>query len=142
VDAEYQHRSLASPADPEQGRNVMDDLFKVGVGKPLGYLPLLTIISEGYDPEKLAADLRSRGLETRISSVGESNIDSGSMWVWDRNALANLLKGYKTILETVGWPLDPDSFVHQVITQAVDERDFPELYALVGMAFNDARFRT
>jgi hypothetical protein len=120
-----------------QTGNIVNDLNKVGAGKPLGCLPLATILSAGCEPAKVAAELQSRGFHTRICEEGECSIESGALYAWDRNALTTLLDGNKNVLEDAGWPSNADEFVQRVIRQHISKSDFPKLYSLIGRAFGD-----
>jgi hypothetical protein len=115
----------------------MDDLYLVGAAKPLGYLPLDTIIRAGCEPVTVAADLQSRGLKTRICSGHECSIESGALYVWDYDALRNLMDANRTVLEDAGWPFDADQFVERVIREHISRNDFPNLYLVIARAFGE-----
>jgi hypothetical protein len=118
----------------------LKDLLLVGPGKPMGYLPLGTIQARGRDPIELAVELKAAGLQTRIYTQNECGVASGALYVWDDRALKNLLGRYQNVLHAVGWKDDPADFVAHVACEAVSATDFPELYALIGIAFSDPRF--
>ena len=120
----------------------MDDLFKVGPKKPLGYLPLKTIRSCGFKPGEVASDLEGRQLQTRFCTKEECKIAGGALYVWDHDALNRLLDTHRSILERHKWGVTPDEFVQDAITKDVPRDSHPELYALVGQAFSDRRFKT
>jgi len=117
----------------------MDDLFQVGAAKPLGYLPLDTILSAGYEPGTVAAELRSRGLQTQICREEECSIVSGALYAWDRGALTTLLEANRKVLEEAGWPSEADEFVDRVMRQHISKTDFPKLYPLIARAFGERK---
>jgi hypothetical protein len=117
--------------------NAVDDLYLVGENKPLGYLPIPTIIAAQYKPENVAANLESCGLRTRLCAAGDCSIESGALYVWDYEALGKLLDGNRKVLDDAGWPSEPDAFVQQVIREHVSKSHFPNLYSLIARAFGD-----
>ena len=117
----------------------MDDLFQVGAAKPLGYLPLDTILSAGYEPGTVEAELRSRGLQTHICTENECSIASGALYAWDRAALTTILEVNRKVLEDAGWPSEADEFVGRIMRQHISKSDFPKLYALIARAFGEGK---
>lgn len=126
--------SCPPPADP------MDDLFKVGPRKPLGYLPLKTIRSCGFKPGQVASDLENCELQTRFCTKEECKIVGGALYAWNHDALRELLDNNRSLLERNEWGITPDEFVQDVIAKDAQKDLNPELYALVGKAFSDRRF--
>lgn len=130
----------AGPTPPEE---VMRHLRDVGPDKPMGYLPIRAITEFcGIPLADAIEDAQTHGLAWRV--VGEppaSHVDSGALYVWDRNALGALLDLNQDILTIAEWPLDPDGFVEKVIDVTVHHWVFPALYELIGAAFSDDRFR-
>ncbi len=59
----------------------MDDLYLVGAAKPLAYLPLDSIVSAGYEPARVEAELQKCGLRTRLCAAEECSIASGALYV-------------------------------------------------------------
>lgn len=102
------------PQDDSRLPDYMKDLRDVGPSKPLGYLPDSTIAECGLSSEEVRAQAAVRGLATYHSVPGEGHHDDGFTYVYDRRALAHMLKSGTQILESASWPIDPDAFVRYV----------------------------
>lgn len=116
----------------------MDDLWLVGKSKCLGYLPIHTIESAGYSVAQVCDWAEAEGLRYKAFSPNECNIMSGALFVYHRSQLQKLIDANRMVLIKGGWPDLAAGFVGFVAsTQAEDEA----LYELVGIAFNDPRFK-
>ena len=113
----------------------LDDLLKVGSDKPMGYLPVSTIIDHcRVDPTEVAAYLREKGLETRYWPESFCGVYSGALYTYDPHSLNLLLANHSSLLEDTGWPGDADDFVVKVATTFAEH---PSLFNLVADAFAD-----
>lgn len=112
----------------------IDDLDRVGPGKPLGYLPVSTVIKLGFDVTALMLKYAGKGLRTFVVSQEDSNVSSGALYVFDREALARLLESRRQVLVDAGWPTDPESFVLR-LKETADRKT--ALYDLIADAFAD-----
>lgn len=116
----------------------IQDLLRVGPNKPLGYLPLDTIITIcGLSPYAIKQDMEARGLKTKFFTKTMCSISSGALFVWDEDALRKILETHSGVLNHCGWPSEPEEFVTKV---AIDTAEDGELYKVVGKCFADARF--
>ena len=97
--------------DGPKKEELLSDLLKVGPDKPVGYLPLSTLESMEVDIDNLSNELRKKGLVVKRLSTQESRVASGALYVYDREALRQLLYESRYILAMHEWPLDPDEFV-------------------------------
>jgi len=119
----------------------VDDLYLVGAAKPLGYLPLDTILSAGYTPARVAAELEVCGLGTRLCAAEECRIASGALYVWDRDALGKLLNANRNVLDDAGWPCEADEFVQRVIGEHIFNGN-SKLSSLIARAFGEPKQQT
>lgn len=99
-------------------RNTPEDLKTVGPYKPLGFLHF-SHLQEPY--EAVTNELKGKGLECWIveyqKDPNQPDWDSRFFYAFDRDALSNLLKEKKVILDSNNWPSDPDGFVTAVATK-------------------------
>jgi len=112
----------------------LDDLRLVGPDKPVGYLPLDTLIDEcQVNPLVLAAELRQKGLQTMILNEETSGVhDRGALYAYDPLSLQALLDSNRQTLETAGWSTDPQAFILSLkdfVPQGTD------LFDLIAAAF-------
>jgi hypothetical protein len=118
-------------------RALLRSLMEVGPSKPVGYLPLYTI--EDFvlqTPEAVAAAATARGLTTAQFGSAACCIKSGALYVYDREALASLLRERADALFAAGLPLDPDRFVAHIATVWF-EKDHPA-YPIIARVFGDS----
>jgi hypothetical protein len=124
---------LFSPA--RKIERILNDLRKVGKDKPLGYLPLSTIQEEcRTDPDALESELRDKGIKTlRIPF----NVDdeAPALFAYDEAALTQHLNRNKQILESAGWPTEPEKFIDHLKVFAPHRS---ELFDVIADAFADA----
>ncbi|UTC28724.1 hypothetical protein MARCHEWKA_02120 [Brevundimonas phage vB_BpoS-Marchewka] len=115
----------------------MNDLLRVGRDKPMGYLPLGTIVMAGWTLERALAWLQTTDLQHRVFTQAESNVFGGALYVWDERAVQRLLDLNQTIVQDNGWGWTAELFVMDVVEDFAAD---PDLYALVGVMFADERF--
>ena len=114
----------------------LSDLFRVGAQKPLGYLPLSTIRKKGYDPARIRQTLEgAQQLQTLTVGRKESWINSGALFVWDDQALQNLLDKHQAVLKDAAWPTEAHAFVDRVSHIVVEQSSNEPLYKLIANAF-------
>ncbi len=126
-----------SGSDPRMP--AMWHLFDVGPSKPLGYLCLETIREFGHDARGLEAGFRSRGLGTLLLSPCPER-PCGALYVYDTRALQKLIDMNLDVVRRAGWPEEARAFATCTAYVTADRRKNPDLYKLVGVAFNDPRF--
>lgn len=139
--------SPGTPEDPEEKYeespdNFLKDLLLVGSQKPLGYLPIDTLVDLcKVDLKRLQKELEGRGLKTVYLKEGRGrcNIASGALFAYDESALRALLASRKDVLRAEGWPDDPAKFVHYVATKYA--KFGTPLFDLVADAFSDKNNR-
>jgi hypothetical protein len=104
------------PTEGER-QTLLRSLTEVGSSKPIGYLPLHTIRDFVQLPlEAVAAAATARGLATAQFGPDTCCIKSGALYVYDRQALAELLQAQADVISAAGLPLDPDLFVAHIAT--------------------------
>lgn len=131
------------PDAPRSDEQALSHLRRVGADKPLGYLPRERIEAcQSVTEEELIAEAEARGLAWRRFEEEQCHFASGALFIWDRQALADLLSANIAILAASGWSKDPDVFVQAVATVIVFEPANPGLFELIGTAFADTRFLT
>lgn len=112
--------------------------LEVGLDKPLGYLPLDTLVLLlGLDPEMVADEHRRRGHEAWV--VPKCGVGSGALYVYDPVALDTYLGAHVETLMHAGWPSNHRAFVARVMNDMVDPDQQPALYWVIAGAFNDPR---
>jgi hypothetical protein len=120
----------------EDAQRILESLSKVGPNKPVGYLPLYTIrdVLKGSVEEMIAA-AAVRGLARICLPADRCCIKSGALYVYDRDALAELLKQSRDVLAKHHLAMDPDRFVLQIAARWF-EREHP-LYRVIAAAFGE-----
>lgn len=134
------HSEMPKPLDAQysykEQKTLLEDLRLVGQDKPVGYLPIKTLIEVCYvRPEDMQRELEAKGLVVLRLSEKESNVSGGALYAYDRTALAKILDSNKTVLEKNKWPTDPDKFVRHLRVTAKD----PDLYRIIMQVFADPR---
>ena len=119
----------------EEERNaLLRSLTEVGSARPIGYLPLYTIKKfVRTTPEALAA--AARGLATAQFTPADSCTKSGALYVYHREALADLLRANAEAACAAGLPLAPDDFIGR-IAAVWFEKNHPA-YPVIAAAFGD-----
>lgn len=125
--------------------SLMDDLYRVGPDKPIGYLPVRSIYDRGEHPDTVATLSQERGLsifwrEPRDDDFGRSVGDTGDLYVFDTLALTELLQRHASILQKHQWPITPADFVARVAVVNVDSKRQADLYRLIAHAFSDPEY--
>lgn len=122
---------------------LLNDLYQVGPQKPLGYLPIDTLIDIcKVNPEHFEQELQNKGLKTLKLNVEESRIAyHGALFAYDENALQKLLNEHQEILEKAGWPSDSEAFVRNLRIRVSNDDNAP-LFNLIADAFGDKKNRT
>lgn len=128
---------LASPVNKDfTTDNMLDDLQTVGPEKPLGHLPISTIIQIAErSPRDVARELIEAGKLVMYFPI--SNKSDGGLYVADVPALTALLQNNTAILSAYGAPSDPIHFIQYIDKHyaTVDS----SLYDLIAQAFGERR---
>jgi hypothetical protein len=123
---------------------VLGDLLNVGKTKALGYLPINYINNRYGNPDEVIDNLVKYSKENdiifKIKSESESNVSSGSIWMYNEKMLSEILEKYKDILSKDGIPIIPDEFVEYVIKHTVYLWEHPQSFVIIALTFNDKRF--
>jgi hypothetical protein len=115
---------------------VLRSLTQVGPEKPIGYLPLYTLRDfAGVDPAIICAEATARGLAAAQFGPDDCCIDSGALYIYDRQALSLLLQAHSEILVEVGIPREPELFV-ALIAAVWLEPEHP-VYQIIAKAFGE-----
>jgi hypothetical protein len=108
--------------------------MQVGPPKPVGYVPLYAVKELLLrDPEDIASEAVALGLTATQFGPDKCCIKSGALYVYHREALAELLQARADVLAANGLPTDPNHFV-ALIASVWFERDHP-VYPIVVAAF-------
>lgn len=114
---------------------LLDDLRLVGPAKPLGNLPISTIVEDCHvDVTALRRELEQKGLKTLQLSQNESSISSGALYAYDEKALSTLLQNHADVLKKAGWPIEPVAFIRNLHVVAPLESD---LFNVIADAYGD-----
>jgi hypothetical protein len=120
----------SEPYDP------LNDLRRVGPTKPMGNLPLDTIVNfSKVDPDILIREAENRGLKAKL--FDPNKIHGAGLYVYDEKALEALLQRHKLILRIARWPMTAEGFVNYVHSHSA----FPytPLFDVVADSFADYR---
>ncbi len=116
---------------------LLHDLMQVGPRKPIGYLPLYTVKELlRRDPEDIASEALALGLTATQFGPDRCCIKTGALYVYHREALAELLRAKANVLAANGLPTDPNHFV-ALIASVWFEPDHP-IYPIIVAAFGGA----
>jgi len=97
----------------------MEDLYRIGPEKPMGYLPLNTLGKfSDRNEEELTKYLNERG----------------ALFAYHPKALQKLLDTNRNILEKYNWPTSAREFVLRVASQIAEPG---EIYGLIADAFGN-----
>ena len=118
-----------------------DDLLIVGKDKPLGYLPLKTIINLNHeDPAEVMRVAIEKGLYAEIlqNDDEDSRIsDDGWLFVADLDSLRKLLEKNASLLNEHGWSGDPIEFIKRITTNSGSASSKTKLFDLIADAYGD-----
>ncbi|MEO6509084.1 MAG: hypothetical protein ABIO02_03955 [Patescibacteria group bacterium] len=114
---------------------LLNDLRNVGNDKPLGYLPLTTLIEVcKVDPQAIRTELENRGLKTIVLKQEECSISGGALFAYHQEALEHHLEKNKKILLSNGWPTEPEKFIRHLNVVAAQKT---ELFNVIADAYGD-----
>ena len=120
----------------EQRSAMLRSLTDVGVSKPVGYLPLETIRKcIRATPRSVADAAKARGLATARFYAKDCRIYSGALYVYDRQALSELLRADAEAVSAAELPLDPEDFVKLIATVTFEQDHLA--YPIIAAAFGD-----
>ncbi|HZR73731.1 hypothetical protein [Bradyrhizobium sp.] len=129
--------NLARELAALEGDRSLRSLAEVGPAKPVGYLPLDTIRNfTTLSVEAVANEARARGLAAAQFDSDACCIKSGALYVYDREALAKVLKAQAGAVAIAGLPNEPDRFVAQIASVWYPEDD--PAYRVIAAAFGEA----
>jgi hypothetical protein len=115
---------------------LLRSLTGVGAAKPVGYLPLHAINDFAQiSADVIVSDAEARGLVATQFGPDVCCIKSGALYVYDREALADLLRAQADAVSVAGLPHDPDRFVAHIAAVWYAE-DHPA-YAIIAKAFGE-----
>ena len=118
----------------------LDDLYEVGKTKSLGYLPISTIIDYGKTVDELL-DYATGNVKSLILSANDCDIKSGALYFYDPPMLNDILQENQEILKKAGVPTEPIAYINYISNFNVNSNSNPEAFRIIGLTFNDARFR-
>lgn len=125
----------------EVNPETIDHLLAVGAHKPLGYVSWDALSENHLLPHETARRFEKAGFGTKLIEPSVAKFPWGALYVFDRQALQDLLDRHRDVIVKAAWPVDAESFVHRVsMGRWVNPERSPRLYRLIGRAFNDARF--
>jgi len=124
-------------SDPAYAKRLMEDILSVGPDKPLGYLPLRTVLDCGVTLSSAIDQARAAGnVALHLIRPEEWGDPMGSVYVYHFSALQALLDNRKEVPVEAGWPCEADPFVRRVAVDSVEPST--PLYDLIADAFSDA----
>ena len=121
---------------------IFTDLLYVGTKKPMGYLPLSSILFYGGQGafKDLVHWAHANNYCTRCYDEQFCNVGSGALFVWDELMLREVLDKYKEILIDAEIPIEPKAFVKYIVKYTVFSEVNLPAYIVIGYAFGDKRF--
>lgn len=114
------------------------DLLKVSREKPIGYLPVELL---GKDIEKIKKWAEWNKLDYKKFSIPDCNTRSGALYIYHRRALSDLIVKYKKYFIKANVPVQTEDFISFIAKRVVFFEHYPEAHILIGVAFNDKRFK-
>lgn len=131
-----QQRMLRSHEFVATSREVLQDLERVGSQKPLGNLPIQTLLDLGEDPQVWVAKAQENGLLAKIyPRFLPGGRISGAIAIADPVALEHVLQRNDRVLELFNWPTDPQLFMDRVHQEQVSMGN--PVYSIIAQAFAD-----
>lgn len=125
--------SMASQHEPGLVYDLLNDLRLVGETKPLGNMPVDTLISYGQNPDGMIQEAKNRGLSALMYQPDHTHYQE--LVVYDPQALGLLLDHNRALLEKYQWPIDPEGFARKTSTEIIPAGT--PLYDLIADAFGD-----
>ncbi|MFF2532438.1 hypothetical protein ACFVS2_26585 [Brevibacillus sp. NPDC058079] len=125
---------------------LINDLYEVGKSKSLGYLPKRTITDEVFCNLTISTVL-DYAKENKISYLElkfpeECDIYSGAIFFYHESMLLDILRKNKDCLEKAGVPHDNClEYIRYISKHTVYHEQYPKAYRVIGLTFNDPRFR-
>lgn len=117
------------------------DLLDVGKKKAVGYLPLSTI--QKYGGKNTVNDLIQWANDNKLKSQQlKGQTSSGALYIWDEKKLKNILDKYSKILKSANIPTTPSEYIKYIEHNTVYDTEYPDAYKVIGLTFNDKRWRT
>jgi hypothetical protein len=116
---------------------VLRSLTRVGPEKPVGYLPLNTLVNFAeVEPARVSAEAIARGIAAVQFGPDECCIQSGALYLYDPQALGRLLQAHADTLAATGMPTEPEPFIAQIAAVWI-EADHPA-YRIIAKAFGES----
>lgn len=123
---------------PEQIESLLNDLYKVGPEKPLGYLPQVDItVTCKKEISDVSARCEEMGLKTLLLEDKDCQVMSGALYVYSEEALQQLIDDNARLIQSKGWPTDTAMFVKKCANTSASFNS--DLYRLVAWAYADPR---
>lgn len=114
-----------------------DDLRALGAHKPLGYLPIRTVLRFGAPSlEAYTASLDQAGIRSVVLGPDQCCIASGAVYACSPEHLQGVLTRSAPLLAQQGWSTDIDDFVRRVAAEWLP--DGSPLMPVIRAAFGDA----
>ncbi len=135
-EVEFKYRDI--PSKPWTD-DIFSSLLDVGTKKAVGYLPLETIYKHGGDIGELTRWAYDKALRVEMFALGTTA--SGALYMWDQKMLSELLHKHREVLIDAGIPLDTYEYCKDIEHNTYYSEKYPEAYRIIGLTFNDERFR-
>lgn len=114
---------------------ILNDLRCVGPQKPIGYLPLCTMIEAGWSQHAAVDWAKGKGFSSRIVYSGQSQYMTSAVYVWDAVSLQTIIDLNALAVENAGWSTIAEDFVDQIITRRAEQGT--ALHQLIAYMFGD-----
>jgi hypothetical protein len=116
-------------------KNPIFDLENVGSEKPIGYLPLDTIVEYGSSIVNEQKKAREKGQKTLLLDKKETDIAGGVMYVYDDTVLGKRLAENKELLTQNNFPTTPEEFIKHLGSNTVETKT--KMFDFIADCFND-----
>jgi hypothetical protein len=121
-------------------KELIDNLYQVGISKSLGYLPILTITSEVYCNLSIQEVLDyavMHQIKSLVLPQPECNIGSGAVYFYNEDMLMSILQKNKEYLQSAGIPHeDCLMYIRYISNRHVSQEKYHEAYQVVALTFN------
>lgn len=115
---------------------ILDCHLTLGSKKPVSYLPIKTIEKViGISVSEYVLLVERMGNTALVFSEGECCIESGAVYAYSYDDLAEVLAGSEQLLVNCKWPRSPVEFIRKVASGWVDEDK--SIVSVIRKAFGD-----
>ncbi len=115
---------------------MLEDLNSVGAEKAVGFM---TAEIAEYQAQRPVSEIRQlfedKGLQTRLLDERDCWNQTDTLYVYDEEKLGLLLEDHSALLDSIGWPQEPEEFIKAMAGHWADVKT--PLYDLIADCFGN-----